>query len=252
MRSAIKKLARSFGYSVSRADNRPEIPEASAAEWSLIEDAAPYTMTSVERRWALIQAVKYVVARGIPGSIVEAGVWRGGSAFVAARTLAAHKADSRDLWLYDTFEGMSAPTELDVVTSTGVSAAPKFSATQTGADSSDWCQASLNDVQATMAASQYPAANIRYVVGKVEDTLADPANVPDQIALLRLDTDWYESTKAEMEILFPRLAPGGVLILDDYGHWQGAQQAVDEYLKAHNLHYLMHRIDYTGRMLIKN
>lgn len=251
MRSAIRKVARKLGYTVTRAPQKPEVPEASAAELDLIKEASPFTLTSIERRWALIQAIKYVVARGVPGSIVEAGVWRGGSAFVAARTLSALKADDRELWLYDTYEGMSAPTEDDVEARTGKSAASKFAETQTGEDSSEWCAASLDDVRSTMARSGYPASKVRYVVGKVEDTLADPANVPDQIALLRLDTDWYESTRAEMEILFPRLASGGVLILDDYGHWVGAKKAVDEYFAANGLHYLMQRIDYTGRMLVK-
>ena len=81
------------------------------------------------------------------------------------------------------------------------------------------------------------------------DTL--PASAPSQIALLRLDTDWYESTRHELEHLYPRLATGGVLIVDDYGHWEGARKATDEHLAAHPA-LLLSRSDYTGRMAVKH
>lgn len=253
MRSTILKMVRKLGYDIIHTDEsgRERFPEATPAELAIMREAAPFTLTSMERRWALVQAVKYIVGRNIEGAFVEAGVWRGGSAFVGARMLAQLGHADREMWLYDTYEGMSAPTEDDVAAQTGANAAVKFSATQTGEDSADWCRASLQDVQNTMRISGYPAEKMHYVVGKVEDTLAVAGQYPEKIALLRLDTDWYESTKAEMEILFPRLVPGGILIIDDYGHWQGAKKAVDEYLEREGLTYLMTRIDYTGRMLIK-
>jgi hypothetical protein len=253
LRSTILKLVRKFGYELvhSDASGRERFPEATEVERAIMLEAAPFTLTSMERRWALTQAVNYIVRRQIPGAFVEAGVWRGGSAFVAARMLQELGETDREMWLYDTFEGMSAPTEEDVAAQTGAKAEVKFTATQTGEDSADWCRASLEDVRNTMSLSKYPADKLKYIVGKVEDTLAVPNQYPEQIALLRLDTDWYDSTRAEMEILFPRLVPGGVLIVDDYGHWQGAKKAVDEYFEKHGLHYLMSRIDYTGRMLLK-
>ena len=91
--------------------------------------------------------------------------------------------------------------------------------------------------------------NIKYIEGKVEQTLSD--NNPGKIALLRLDTDWYESTKIELEVLYPLLVIGGVLIIDDYGLFHGAKKAVDEYFHSINEEPLMHRIDYSGRMIIK-
>ena len=78
-----------------------------------------------------------------------------------------------------------------------------------------------------------------------------PGYLPSGIALLRLDTDWYESTKHELEHLYPLLVSGGVIIIDDYGHWKGAKKAVDEYIKDNNLPLLLNRIDYTGRIGIK-
>ena len=92
----------------------------------------------------------------------------------------------------------------------------------------------------------YPAHKIHFIKGKVEDTI--PEQSPEKIALLRLDTDWYESTKHELIHLFPRLAIGGVIIIDDYGHWQGARKAVDEYLAEHQIALMLHRVDVTARI----
>jgi O-methyltransferase len=86
-------------------------------------------------------------------------------------------------------------------------------------------------------------------MGKVEDTF--PKDTPDKIAILRLDTDWYESTRHELIHLYPKLSIGGVLIIDDYGHWEGARKAVDEYINDNTLRILLNRIDYTGRIAVK-
>jgi hypothetical protein len=107
----------------------------------------------------------------------------------------------------------------------------------------------MEEVQWTMAMSTFPNEQIRFVQGKVEETL--PQTRPESIALLRLDTDWYESTRCELEFLFPLLAPGGVLIVDDYGHWQGCRQAVDDYFAATGQLIHLARMDYTGRIGIK-
>ena len=100
-----------------------------------------------------------------------------------------------------------------------------------------------------MASTGYPANQISYVRGPVEQTI--PITVPESIALLRLDTDWHASTRHELDYLFPRLVKGGVLIIDDYGHWQGARKAVDDYIAANKLNLLLSRIDYTGRLAVK-
>jgi hypothetical protein len=101
-----------------------------------------------------------------------------------------------------------------------------------------------------MQSTGYDARHIAYVKGKVEETL--PQDAPDQIALLRLDTDWYESTYHELVHLYPRLAVGGVLIIDDYGHWQGARRAVDQYISENKLKLLLNRVDYTARICVKS
>jgi O-methyltransferase len=143
---------------------------------------------------------------------------------------------------------MSPPSEHDVDLA-GQRAGAMLS-TQSKTDAgSYWCYASLEDVQGTLAQVGYPAERVHYVKGKVEDTI--PAQAPQQIALLRLDTDWYESTRHELQHLYPRLSPGGVLIIDDYGHWKGARQAVDEYIAQTGAKLLLHRVDYTGRVAVK-
>jgi O-methyltransferase len=104
-------------------------------------------------------------------------------------------------------------------------------------------------VRQAVLSTGYDAARLHFVKGKVEDTL--PAEAPPQICLLRLDTDWYESTRHELRHLYPRLARGGVLIIDDYGHWQGARQATDEYLAEQRIPLLLNRIDYGARIALK-
>lgn len=208
-----------------------------------------FSMTSPDRMHGLCEAVRYIAENQIAGDVVECGVWRGGSMMAVAEMLTRLDDTGRELHLYDTFEGMSEPTDKDVSTD-GSTARQLLDAEDRNDGRSVWCVASLGDVQSHMAMTDYPATQIHYHVGKVEDTI--PANVPDQISLLRLDTDWYESTKHEMEHLFPRLVDGGVLIIDDYGHWEGARRAVDEYFQEHGIGMMLNRLDYTGRIGIKH
>jgi O-methyltransferase len=245
-----------FAFRRLRAGNNGETqvePEQHAfpfdfdeADKELYRRVGPYTMTTPPRVYALVRAVEYVVARGVPGAIVECGVWRGGSMMAAALTLLRLDAADRELYLYDTFAGMPPPTDVDT-TRSGERAADLLA--EGDEESHIWAIASLADVRDTVLSTHYPQERIHFVEGLVEDTL--PATAPDQIALLRLDTDWYSSTKHELEQLYPRLAPGGVMILDDYGHWQGARQAVDEYLAANRISLLLNRVDGTARIAVK-
>ncbi len=208
-----------------------------------------FTMTSTERLHGLCEAVRYTVNSGVQGDIVECGVWRGGSMMAIAKMLRATGDTERNLHLFDTFEGMSEPTAADVSLD-GQSATQQLATEKKTDASSVWCVASLGDVQSHMAQTEYPENRIHYHVGRVEETI--PRYAPEKIALLRLDTDWYESTAHEMEHLFPRLVDGGVLIIDDYGHWQGARRAVDEYFEKHRIGMMLHRLDYTGRIGIRH
>lgn len=228
-----------------------QLPDASDTQRAIIEAVTPDTMTSPERILALCEAVSYVCQNRIPGEIVECGVWKGGSMAAIARTLESLDASDRQLWMYDTFEGMSSPTENDVdfqgqMANHLMSESDSERSTE---KDSIFCECSLELVQTTLHKTGYPESLLRYVKGKVEDTLS--AESPERIAILRLDTDWYESTRCELEQLFPKLVPGGVLIIDDYGHWQGCRKAVDEYFAENDVQIFLHRVDYTGRLGIK-
>jgi hypothetical protein len=186
----------------------------------------------------------------VSGAIVECGVWKGGSMMAAALTLLRLDAADRDLFLLDTFAGMPPPTEEDVSSAyDGYNPMRHWRRRQRSPDLNTWHYVPAEEVRAAVLSTGYPADRVQLVEGRVEDTL--PERAPAEIALLRLDTDWYASTKHEMEHLYPRLAPGGVLILDDYGHYEGARRAVDEYFEAHGGRPLLTRVDYTGRVGVK-
>jgi len=184
----------------------------------------------------------------VPGDVVECGVWRGGSMMAVAKTLVDLQAADRDLYLFDTFTGMTAPTAEDL-DFRGSPASGRFAERADGDQTSDWCRAGIRTVRASLALTGYPTDRLHFVPGMVEETI--PAAAPESIALLRLDTDWYVSTRHELEHLWPRLISGGICIIDDYGHWKGSRQAVDEYLAEHDLRVFMHRLDYTGRLVVK-
>jgi O-methyltransferase len=244
----VRDGARILAHRIAGSATDPVYADMGEDFHRMLARSAPFTMTSIERMYAMHSSVRYVVEAGIPGDIVECGVWRGGSSMMAALTLRELKAE-RQLWLYDTFEGMPASTERDRRWD-GVLAVEKAAAIQE-ADGPDakWCYAPLDDVQRNLRSTGYPEEAIRYVVGKVEQTI--PAQAPERIALLRLDTDWYESTRHELEQLWDRLSPGGILILDDYGHWQGAREATDEFFEKRGVRVLLQRVDYSARLAVK-
>jgi hypothetical protein len=249
-RDPLKAVADRLGVQVSRlpdpAQARRSHPDiADPTFYELAARCGPFTMTTIERMYALYEAVGHIERLGLRGDVVECGVWRGGSSMLAALTLARHSSLERTMWLYDTFEGMSEPTEHDVAAS-GERVSENWDHYRDRLDHPVLAYANLEDVRANMRSTGYPQERVRYVQGKVEETI--PATLPERIALLRLDTDWYESTRHELEHLYPRLAPGGVLIIDDYGAWQGARRAVDEWRAAVPEPPLLLRVDSTGRV----
>jgi len=212
----------------------------------LVARVAPYTLTPPGRIHNLELAIRYIVGCQVPGAVVECGVWRGGSMMAAALVLMDAGDDERRLVLYDTFAGMTEPGAEDVSAS-GKPALPGYR--KRLARDGGWARAGLDEVKANLIGTGYPPERLRFVEGPVEETL--PGAAAEPIALLRLDTDWYQSTKVELEHLFPRLASGGVLMIDDYGRWKGQRQAVDEYLAAHRVPILLSRIDAYSRMGVK-
>lgn len=214
-----------------------------AEEILIINEVSEFTLTNSERIVSLIRAVQHLEKHNIPGDIVECGVWKGGSIIAILKTLMALKSFDRNIYLYDTFEGMSVPNAIDL-SYKGESALKFYS------ENEDYCNSSLEEVKKNVQKIGYPNDKIHYVKGKVEDTIPS-YGVSKEISLLRLDTDWYESTLHELIHLFPRLTTGGLIIIDDYGHWQGCKKAVDEYLKNNGIELFLSRIDYTCRIGIK-
>jgi hypothetical protein len=212
---------------------------------STIRAVKPWTMTSPDKLYALILAVRHIAKYKIPGDIVECGVWRGGSMQATARTLLEAGDTSRHLYLFDTFEGMPPPSE-DDRRYDGKSAADLLATSARTAHV--WAVAALEDVQQGMSQIGYPEDQIHYIQGTVEETV--PHGAPEQISILRLDTDWYSSTKHELDTLYSRLVSGGVLLIDDYGWWEGAKKAVDEFLEETGEQLLLLRMA-SGRIAVK-
>ena len=242
-------LAQRLKAAVSaRRASAPDYRDLDSSFLELHDRCRPYTMTSTERMYALWGAARHVCRQGIAGDALECGVWQGGSSMLVALTFDREGDHERRVWLYDTFEGMSEPTERDVAID-GFDAAEHWNEIRSQPDGHIVARTSLDDVRANMATTGLPAERFNFVKGPVEQTI--PGTLPERIALLRLDTDWYESTRHELDHLWERLEPGGVLIIDDYGHWVGAREAVDEFFADRADAPLLVRIDYTGRLGVK-
>lgn len=174
--------------------------------------------------WSWLSA-KYISDHEILGDVVECGVFKGGCSLIMA------EAHDRTVWMYDTFTGMAEPTEYDYK---GSYKGERFDAIKRynsvkREGYTDWVYGSFDGVKDAIDKSGLSKSRFNLVQGKVEDTI--PMKMPEKIALLRLDTDFYESTKHELEHLYPRLSAGGILIVDDYGSWAGSRKAVDEYFE---------------------
>ncbi|HEX6116165.1 MAG TPA: class I SAM-dependent methyltransferase [Solirubrobacterales bacterium] len=225
----------------------PEEERASIdpADRRIVERAFPNSLTGVPRLLALVAAVRRLAGEGVPGAFAECGVWRGGSIVAMIATLQEIGAADREIYLYDTFEGMTEPSERDGAVRelwerTGGRPWPEYFDPDVFTE---------EEVRATVEATGYPPEKLHFVRGRVEETL--PAEAPAELALLRLDTDFYESTRHELEHLYPRLAPGGVLIIDDYGEFAGARQAVDEYFAGDPAAPELQPIDDSARLAVK-
>jgi O-methyltransferase len=243
LKTAVQKSFRCFGYELLKTGFNYD-----TTELNIISKVRPFTATSTERIVGVINSVKYFTRNGIEGDFVECGVWRGGSMMAAMLALLQQGDTSRNFYLYDTYEGMTPPSEKDV-SFDGIRAVDALATSEKKEGPSVWCVASLEDVKNNVFSTGYPKDKIHFIKGRVEDTL--PTQAPQKIALLRLDTDWYDSTRHELLHLYPLLSKNGVLILDDYGHWQGAKKAVDEYFARQPFAPLLTKLDYTGRLIVK-
>lgn len=227
MRKILSYALAKLNYKIVRDRTQEQLPKVFLDNYRSIAD---FTMIDIESAYATWRAVNYIIDREIEGAIVECGVWRGGTSMLMARRLSELSTANREQYLFDTFEGMSEPTGRDI-DKYGIPAREQLQMlVKRNRANNVWAYASLEDVSANFKKAGLFRENIRFVEGKVEDTI--PGIIPEKIALLRLDTDWYESTRHELIHLYPRLSRGGVLLIDDYGYWAGAREAVEEYFST--------------------
>jgi len=188
-------------------------------------------------------AIKYILAKQIEGVIIECGVGDGHFEYIWINELMKHQ-EVRDIYLYDTFGGLVKPTAYDYTCKNAVlyrmSKEEVFNTWKSQVideNVNGWCYTPLEKVQQRLNSTGYPQDKLHYVVGDVMETLKDPSQLPDKIAILRLDTDWYESSKFELEQLYDKVTTGGVIIFDDYFHWDGQRRATDDFFQSRNLLY---------------
>ncbi len=201
----------------------------------IVKKCLPFTIVYTPHLYRLIDLVFEINYAKVQGSIVECGVFKGGCMMIMAYSQLMFDSD-RDLFLYDTFDGMTEPSEKD-----GEFRIDNYKKVSSGElkfdydkhhDENKWVYCDLETVKKNIKTTQYPANKIHYIKGDVAKTLQ--SNVPDKIAFLRLDTDFYESTKVELDVLYPKLQVGGILIVDDYFSFPGSRTATEEFLKSNH------------------
>lgn len=252
LKKSIKSGLRTLGYDLRRSPDEVKLPvEFSDTERRAFEYIRLHqlSMVSDERLFATILACKHVITEGIPGDFVECGVFKGGNAIIAKMMFDAY-GEARNVWLFDTFRGMTKPSSLDIETATGKETLSIHQSMDRG-DHNEWVFCPIEQVRSNFATAGLLDDQVRFVSGDVLETLTRDV-LPQTVSVLRLDTDWYASTKIELEVLYPRLSQGGVLIIDDYGCFRGAQKATDEYFTAQGNRPLLNYTDYTGRIGIKS
>lgn len=227
--------------------------DITAADREIIEAVSHLALVNATGIHSLLQSVEHIVARDVPGAMVECGVFRGGCAMAVALKLLQLGCTDRDIYLFDTFTGAPRPTRSSDRDAFGANSAQELwdRAKRDPVWEAAWFRHVFEEARDAVVKTGYPEERLKMVPGLVEDTV--PSQAPEVIALLRLDTDWYESTLHELEHLYPRLQMGGVLVVDDYGAFTGAREATDEYFaRAGNSRPLLQRVNYTVRQAIKS
>lgn len=209
---------------------------------NFIKIVKPFTMTPEERIVDLFHSLEYIRLNNIEGDFVECGVWKGGNILGILEYLTFYNMTNNNVWLYDTFEGMTTPEDIDI---------DYMGEKYDNNNTETLCYSSIDEVKNNIQSTKYPMDKIKFIKGDICETLNFKVNRPQKISLLRLDTDWYKSTKKELEILYPLLSDKGVLIVDDYNHWQGCKEAVNEYFKNIGANLKFEEVDYSSIKVIK-
>jgi hypothetical protein len=249
-----KKIFSIFNYKIEHVKSwykRQEnyLAEIEESDLNFLKKINEFTMCAPANHWAIIQSLQHIKKNNIEGDLVECGVYKGGNIILFDYLLEKYQLNKK-IFAYDTFEGMPKPSEIDMDLKNNLASQTKKNYEK---NNIIWCYASLDEVKNNIKKFNLQFENkFKFIKGDVLKTLIVKDNIPEKISLLRLDTDFYESTKIELEILFPRLVKNGILIIDDYGHWKGSKKAVDEYFNLKENFKWFHRIDYASRLLIKD
>lgn len=194
---------------------------------------AAHTMIGVRRLDNLQECLEDVLERDVPGDLIEAGVWRGGASIFMRAVLKAHEVVDRSVWVADSFRGLPPPN------------AERYPADAGDLHHTiDELAVSLEEVQRNFRLYDLLDDQVRFLPGWFRDTL--PHAPIEQLAVIRVDADMYESTTQVLEVLYPKLAPGGYLIVDDYGGIPACRRAVDDYRAAMGIDDEIQQIDWTG------
>ncbi len=250
LKKLIRKFFNYFSYDIQKInypiDQFPVI-EAKKEIIKFIKSSKEYSMTNEIRMYALSQSIKKVSIENLDGEFVECGVWKGGNIILMSQLNNYYKLNKK-IYGFDTFEGMTQPTNFDIDLNNNTAKTKLTDEKKYDNCDNIWCYSSFGEVKKNI--SKYSdLTNIKLIKGPVEKTLLEENNLPEKISVLILDTDFYESTKKELEVLYPKLVKGGILIIDDYGHWQGSRKAVDEYFA--NTKILLQYVDYSSRLIVK-
>ena len=188
-------------------------------------------------------AINYILSNNIEGVIIECGVESGKFEHIWINELMKHGA-VRDIYLYDTFGGLTKPSEYDytcdgarLYSMTSNQVLNRWEKNIINKKLNKWCYTPLEKVKARLESTGYPKERLHYIVGDVMETLKDKTTIPEKIAILLLDTDWYESSKFELEQMYDNVVPGGVIIFDDYYHWDGQRRATDDFFASRKIEY---------------
>lgn len=252
MKSVINRVLRSFGLQVGRIAPDFVLPvEFTKREIEIFHHVWDNQLT-MELKSGLVAgmtAARHAALAQIPGDWVECGVWRGGIS-LAAKLIFEEYCSDKKVWLFDTFAGMTEPSKVDRPRFDDYDAQEMFDANRRKGFN-QWCYASLEDVRLNFEKAGADLSGVKFIKGDARLTLKNHSNLPERISVLRLDTDFYEATKVQLEVLYPMLSVGGPILIGDLGYWEGVRRAVEEYFADPRARPILYYTDLSDRMGVK-
>ena len=252
----INSISKKFGYRLIKIQKNKNWSEdfvgISQFEKKTLETCSNFSMTGFDRMFFLIKAINQIHIDNVEGDFVECGVWRGGNLILFQKLIEKLNIKNKKIFAYDTFEGMTTPGNSDFSVNNEKALNIINNLKKKNIDPAKnivLAKCDLENVKYNYYKNTKKNNNLILIKGDVEKTLKIKKNLPKKISILRLDTDWYKSTKIELETLFPLLSKNGILIIDDYGYWKGSKKAVDNYFKKKQINLI--KIDFTSRYLFK-